>query len=83
MTDSAICGAAEETRTQLSLAGTSGARFTNLRRYVVVVRYQLHVDLRITPTLFHITQLACDVTPTTSLLRRVGIANCLLIYFDI
>ena len=35
-----------------------GARFTNLRRYVVVVRFQIHVDLRITPTLFHITQLA-------------------------
>ena len=62
---------------------TSGARFTNLRRYVVVVRYQLHVDLRITPTLFHITQLACDVTQTTSLLGRVAMVNCLLIYFDI
>ena len=69
-----------------TLPGTElppGARFTNLRRYVVVVRYQLHVDLRITPTLFHLTQLACDVTPTTSLQGRVAMVNCLLIYFDI
>ena len=65
-----------------------GARFTNLRRYVVVVRYQLHVDLRITPTLFHITQLArytyrrcLRVTPTTSLPGRISMANGVLIYF--
>ena len=52
---------------------TPWTRFTKLRRCVVVVRYQLHVDLRITPTLFHKTQLACDVTPM-SLPGRVGMA---------